>query len=258
MTPDTPDITPHVNEDRLVDLIANLLDDASKSAVLGHLSVCALCDEHLRLLVREHEALRTRPAPRISGGQIVLPSYETAQTVPFRRRRIRWVGAGLAVAAAAAFLLPHLFRPEVSGADSYWLPRADREALESVGSPDAVSKLQRALAAYDSHDPERALALMENIQIPAENGRAKAIRQVYEASALVNTQRLNEAREVMSGVDMTSLPREWRERANWIRYLSIKGGAPDDNSRALLQRLSGSPGDIGRMAREERSRLAGD
>jgi len=248
----------HVSEDQLIDLLNNLLDEKARRVILDHLSACVLCDEHFLLLVRERESLRTQLAPRISSGEIVMPNYTTPPVMPLPRRRARWVGAALVVAAAAAFLLPHLFRPEVSGADSYWLPNPDQQTLASLQSPDAVSGLQKALSAYDAHDLERALALMDNVRIPEDNVEADALRGVYKASALVNTNRSEDARRVIDGVDITALPSAWRERANWIRYLSIRGGRHDKDSRALLRQLTDSPGDVGRMAREERSRLAGD
>ncbi len=247
----------HLSEDRLIDLVHDLVDEATRERMLEHLSSCTLCEEHLRLLVREHESLRTRPAPRIENGRVVLPG-RTVRAARARspRHRARWFTGGLVAAAAVAvFVAVNLMRPDVSGA-SYWLPTPPPNAVEAGG----LEPLDEALRAYDEHDPARAAALLENARIPSDDRRTEAIRRLYQASALVNAGRPGEALDVLDGADAHRLEEPWRTRAEWVRYLALREAGRRDEARAQLRRIERLHGDreIGRRLHDERERLFGD
>jgi len=250
--------TDHITEDRLIDLLGGLLQGDAESATLAHLKHCEMCERHFRMLVTEREALRARPAPRVVGGHVVMPEYAPASNVlPFRqRKRVRWMSAAAVAAAAMAFLLPYLFRPSASGALKYWMPTQEEPALvEGSHDQNALRELQSALRAYEAHDTERAVELLESVDVPDGDSEADAIRRLYQASALVNEGRSTEALAVLDGVAMEGLPNPWRSRAGWVRYLALRKSGREARAEELL---AGEGGDVGQMARKERERLTGD
>jgi len=249
----------HVSEDRLIDLLGGLLDQAAEGETLAHLKTCEMCERHFRMLVSERETLRTKPAPAVQGGHIVLPEYSTPDNVIQlrRRRRVRWISASaVAAAAVLAFVIPYILRPATSGALKYWMPTSEETPVETPAGTE-IESLQDALRAYENRD-ERAVEMLESAPVPEGDMATDSIRRLYQASALVNEGRGARALEVLNTFNANTLPEPWRARAGWVRYLALKQVGGLDAAQAMLDQLADTMGDVGEMAREERERLAGD
>jgi hypothetical protein len=248
----------HVSEDRLIDLLNGLAPEQDARESLVHVRGCALCENHLRMLVRERESLRARPAPRYVGGEIMLPRYDVVpgRLGVLRSRRARWIGAAsIAAAAVVVFLATYLFQPSTSDAVDYWMPTPLRDV--SMDMPGPPTPLSMAMDAYEEHDPARALALLENVG-QDRNETDAMLRRLYQASALVNDDRPEEARQILDDLDVTRLPEPWRGRAGWVQYITLRKTAEDSRADQVLEELTQEPGEIGEMARKERQRLRGD
>ena len=163
--------------------------------------------------------------------------------------------SGRVAAAALVFVALNVMRPDVSGA-GYWMPPPPRNAP----APPGLAVLDDALRAYDEHDPERALALLENARVRADDHRTEAIRRLYQASALVNAGRPGQALEVLEGLDARLLEDPWRARAEWVRYLALRDAGRRADAEAQLRRIERLQGDrdVDRRVHDERARLNGD
>jgi len=71
------------------------------------------------------------------------------------------------------------------------------------------------------------------------------------ASALLVNGRSTEALVELDRLDAPTLPEPWHRWADWTRYLALRDAHRDLEARAMLQRLSTSPTDVGARAREE-------
>jgi len=251
----------HISEDRLIDLLGGLLSEQEEAASLAHLRDCELCENHFRMLVQERETLRSKPAPRVVGGEIMLPRYEVIQGTASRvlhSRRVRWIGAATAAAAVVTIVIAtQFFGPSPSDALDYWLPSPPEE-IASDPNAGPPTQLQMALEAYRDHDPARALALMENVGPQKKIESAETIGQLYHVSALLNDNRTAEAQQILDDLHIEDLPQPWRARAVWVKYVALRKAHDDSQATRVLNELVDEPGEIGDMARKERERLAGD
>ena len=249
----------HVSEDRLIDLLGGLLDEAAEGETLAHLKTCDMCERHFRMLVSERETLRAKPAPSVQGGHIVLPEYSTPDNVIQlrRRRKVRWISASaVAAAAVLAFIIPYIMRPATSGALKYWMPAGEETVTEAPEGTE-IESLQDALRAYENRD-ENTYEMLETAPVPDGDTTTDAIRRLYQASALVNEGRGALALEVLNTFNANTLPEPWRSRAGWVRYLALKQVGGLDAAQAMLDQLADTMGDVGEMARKEREALGGD
>jgi hypothetical protein len=225
----------HLDDDRLMDLVHELLDVRDAEACFAHLRVCAACESRFRAQLGLRERLRATPPPRSA-------SQST--------RSRRWAFAAAAAAALAmAVLAPLALRERSHTVADYWLPLDRGEVAVRDASPsDPTADLRAAFEAYAERDSARALDLLERAKVPESH---RQLREVFRASALLLEDRPREARETLLALPLTAMPEPWRNRANWLLYIALTRTGEDARAGALLDGLSTLPGEIGDLARAE-------
>ena len=129
----------HVPDDRIVDLVADLLDPSARASALEHLRDCAACERRFRETSGQRERLdlrRWRDAGTV------------ADHAPAGRRRWQLLGAAAVLAVVGLFAGSELFRRGRADGLDYWLPlEGERLMLRSTPAPMEDG---RYLAAVDA------------------------------------------------------------------------------------------------------------
>jgi hypothetical protein len=140
------------------------------------------------------------------------------------------------------------------GPPEYWIPQGRDVrglATEEVFSDD---ELWAGINAYDARDLDHALAYLRSTSARGVYGDVGIL---YLASALTATGHHERALSALGRVDPNGLPPPWRDEARWLRYISLCGigdGGIEEATR-LLEELAGVDGQIGDLARAQKSRL---
>lgn len=229
----------HVSDDRLIDLAQRLLNPPESDGVLAHVRVCPECETRFREVCREAEILRLGPLP-VAGG-------ETAARPASGRRRALWAVAAAAVAAVALLLALELRgrRPVADGLD-YWLPTEyERILVRSGGQPAGDARFSQAIEAYRLRDTQRVAELLQQSSMPEAHDPLKLVL----ASALVWERRYEEAKVLLDGLDIYSLPMPWRDRANWILLTALRRKGDSTRAEGILRELASRPGEFRERAR---------
>src|SRR6267142_2399283 len=155
------DVQEHPSGDRLIDLAAHLLEPFERAAILDHLRLCAECERRFLEVWRQSERLELRAAS--------LRRVETDRPGRGGKRRAMWAAAAavLLVALIALEFLPTTIKSD--GLD-YWLPiDSERLLLRSArpARPDET-RFAEAIDAYERHDVERVVRLLDGRPIPRE------------------------------------------------------------------------------------------
>ena len=247
--------SPHISDDRLIDLVSGLLPFDQKELVQNHLRQCNDCERRFNQYVKDREFIRASAPPAFDDGSFV-------SGTKVRRRPSRPSRWAIAAVAVAALLAAFIWWPRSSS--EYWLSAHFVESV-SRGAPDGGGALEDARAAYQARDAESTLAAIRSIDLADASTTVVATAHVYKASALLNLGRPEEAIAALEALelpswfenkqsDLTALPEPWRSEAMWVIFLAADDVG--DNSRACsaLQLLKLGTGDHAAKAREELAR----
>ncbi|HKQ62296.1 MAG TPA: hypothetical protein VJS92_13475 [Candidatus Polarisedimenticolaceae bacterium] len=236
----------HVGDDRLLDLLHELLTPETAEATLAHLRECAECEERFRVLAAERETLRTRPRPRLVDGRVQL-----AGAARGRRGLLFGVLGTAAAALLALVLLPQLSRQATAPA-RYFLPVDEHETrARSRQLAEDGADVLAAIEAYRRHDVQRALAELLRARVPEGY---RDLHSLYLASCLELSGQPVEALGLLEALNVATLPQPWRRRAEWIEYRAWHARGDEARAAELLERLAAAPDEIGELARSERAR----
>jgi hypothetical protein len=223
----------HPGADRLIDLAAHLLDPPGRAAVLDHLRLCPQCEERFLDVWRQWERLELRAAPR--------RRLETHVRKRSGNRRAIWAAAAAAVLLVSLIVTELPRTPGNDGLD-YWLPIESERLLLRSAPPDGrdETRFAEALEAYERHDAERVLRLLDGRPIPREF----APMTLFLASALVATGRHESARRQLEKFQIHTLPQPARDRALWILYVALRRGGRAGEARDIARLLRDSGGEF--------------
>ena len=246
------DPTTHVSEDQMINVLHGLASREDDGTALTHLKSCPECEARFRVLVREREELAGESAPGIVGGRLVLPERPAGRSRPQSDRpgKKRWrVWGALAAAAVVLIVLLPRFQGESDPFD-YWLPTDDAgTTLRSTQNGTAADFLA-GLEAYRRRDAREALQYFEKSRVPEGY---ETLRSIFLASALILNERFEEAREILTELDIPNLPSDWRRRSWWLLYIALRKG-DDPRAVQVLDELIDVGGEIGERARAEKER----
>jgi hypothetical protein len=233
----------HLSDGRLIDLEAGLLDPDVRAQVLEHLRACAACEARLQDTHAAAERLTLRPVPRpeAASGRPDLSSQS--------RRRPRRIRPAVAVAMAAAILLvvavPIVLRRPPADRLDVWLPVDENLLLTRSAASSEDSSFREAIAAYESRDSRRVVALLENRPIPPD----RAPLQLLLGSALETEGRHARARAVIEALDVDTLPQPARDQARWVLFVSLRREGREPEARRLARELARGNSDFAGRAR---------
>ncbi len=199
--------------ERALDFALGLLNKDEERALLAE----AREDPELEALIQQQCANRENARGEGLPTTISL-SGTNRRRVGLRRPQILVAGSLLAATLAFFFLVQPRRQPA-----SYWLPVTEVVNIQRSAEGDGVV-LRTGLDLYAAHDLTAAIAALE--QAPVQ-GALGDLRNLYLASALLNSGHRQEARQVLGRVDVPSLPYPWRERAENLQRLSGSGRTED-------------------------------
>lgn len=237
----------HPAPDMLLDLAADLLPDAERPPVLDHLKACAECEDSFRSIVMSIEQGRAAA----EAGVFVAAAADRVP-VPLPSRYLRWTAAApLAAAAVLAFALiwPHASQPNLN---FHTLPVPDVELRQRDASSVDDPVLTSGFEAYVLGDYARAADLLEDA---APTSELQPVRDVYLGSALAQSGRLPDARNVLESLSARTLPDPWGSEARWtlcVTYAKLGEQARADSLLTDLATESGEVGDRARNALQQR------
>ena len=218
----------HVPDERLIDLASGLVAEAETPALLSHLEVCPECESRFRRTCREAELARLRaPAGRP------------------RRRAPLWSAAAAAavlLVAALAFVWNRSAAPDPAG---YWFPLGTDTVGLRTGEVDADrAAFEAATDAYRRRDARRVVELLEGKAIPEAHDPLK----IALASAYVKVGQATKARELLEAMEIASIPRPDRDRAQWILLSALQAEGKAEEARAIAADLASRPGEFSEAA----------
>jgi tetratricopeptide (TPR) repeat protein len=254
----------HLSEERCVEILNGLVPASQLDTVVEHLKRCRRCEDLLRARAAEFERLRAGPMPRRLEGQglVLIPREAEGgeETRPrwwqvFRdRRRPAWwplvparpLALGTVGLALVALALLVLGRGETAP-PLHRLP-GERAFLSLRSGEDVagMESLREGIRAYAAGDYRRAVGILAATRAPEGS---EDLRRLYLASALSLSGRYEEASRVLEELAPETLPQPYRDEALWIRYVVLWHTGSRREAETLLERLRGSPGEIGALAR---------
>ncbi len=262
---------PHLDEDRALDLLLDLLTEEDLAAAGRHLATCRACEDLVRrrgaLLERRRaaqprdvravraqeprqarwlEAIRRRtrfialasPGPTLAAIRRLAPSVRKPGTV--------WAAAGVLAMTGLILVIGNLrTRPAPMVAE--WLPRAsETRTLRSRADQGGIAGLTAALTAYDRRDLESAIAALSDVNA---SGPTEALRLVYLGSSLTHAGRYREAVRILRSCPLAKVPEPWRGESRWTLAVALSGAGEQAAADSLVRALADQPGAIGARAR---------
>ncbi len=256
----------HFDDHVGLDLLLGLIPQDRETELIAHMTRCGACEkrfidlasrsEHLesiRVLERNQsgELILTRRGSALDARVTPLPVSEASTQGPPRSRFS--ISFGAAALAAAAILLM-LFLPQQQPLDDLMLVHllpsytAQLELRDAEATP-AASGLMEALAAYDRGEAEQA-AEMLLVTPPGELDELdRVIRSIYLGSALVMSNRYNEAVTLLESAPLTLLPDEWGGETRWTLCVALLKSGRTASADSLIDVLSKRSDEIGERAR---------
>lgn len=273
-------VGPHLDEDRVLDLLLDLLPDAELEAAGRHLALCEPCEDLLRrrgALLERRRASHELAAPM---GSLVAPDGSTnqpgeAQTVgprltaaptasgsnwerlfggcrwlvgTFRRPRYALgLGSGLLVAVTLVLMTVGPQRAVRFPESAEWLPSAaERLNLRNDAEQTQVRDLAVALDAYDRRDLPTAIQALSTVQA---SGAMETMRLVFLGSALTQAGEYPRAVPILRSVPLNRLPEPWRSECDWTLLVALHGAGEAAAADSILRALADQTSVVGARAR---------
>ena len=247
----------HLDADTLTELVLRLAAEDVVAHAIAHAGECAVCEARLRETVGDLESFRARWA--------AMPDLEAApadararlslapQHRPFA---LRWA---IPLAAAAALMVVVLTRPpggvRSREASPYWIPATtDVRVLRDAHRDAADSSFWAGLEAYESHDADRARALLG---VAHATGGLEELRRLYLSSSLLNAEHAEASLRLLGTLSPDDLPMPWRQDARWMTYQALVRLHRGAGADSLLDVMAAWPGHVGDLARAARAGHSG-
>lgn len=230
----------HPDDDALVDYVAGL-DAENAPAVRAHLGACAECETRLRAVAGDYEAARVE-----AEGSAAPPS-----------RRSAAIALAVTLAVAASIVAAVLIFQAATGVPerqlaSRWIPvDATRVLVRGEEGTPTAEGLAVAVEAYARHDPAEVVRVLDGRSIPAGY---EPVAILY-ADALLRESKAERARQVLTGLEIETLPQPDRDRARWLLAQARLRLGDREGALALLGALAGREGELREAAREAMRRL---
>ena len=252
----SPPASAHLDADTLTGLVLGLAGEEAVAEAIAHAGTCTRCETRLRDAVGDLESFRARCAVMREFGGVPADDRARRSTSPPRRLIVLQWGIPLAAAAAVVVVLTRLpggVAPQETS--PYWIPATtDVRVLRDARGDDADSSFWAGLEAYESHDPDRARALLEGAHA---TGGMEELRRLYLASSLLNTARVEESLRLLQTLPSYALPMPWRQDARWMTYQALERLHRGAEADSLLGVMAAWPGHVGDLARAARAARAG-
>jgi len=242
----------HLSDDLCHDIVLGLVAQSDARRAAQHAMQCAPCESLLLRAATELETLRSRGTPQRQSDGIFAHATPSAHdrrhdTAPRRRPVLtrRWFWA-LAAGLVLAVLLTWRTGLRHGESTAYWLP-VETDGLQPRSESHGDTGFDTALQAYQQHDTQRALPLLQ-ATLPDE-GR-DLLRRIYLASALVHTGSADQGLQVLQDLDVETLPQPWRDRCLWIQIDALEAVGRMQEAQVLMRQLADSPGEFRALARQ--------
>lgn len=253
-------MTPHLNEDQLLDLLLELLPPERERPLLEHVIGCPTCEELMRSRGAQLERIASDHSARVRALPKPTPTADDMRTKlasPARRsglfarllgsHRSRWqllpLG-GLAIGLAIAFLL---VMPRERSApmtlEPSWLP-SGASIVQRQEDPHEVGRamLAEGLGAYERRDLPRAIERLEHASV---GHQLESFRRLYLSSALALAGEYDRAVSVLRPVTVAYLPEPWATEGYWTLLVALERGGHHASADSLRRVLIDQPGEIG-------------
>ena len=240
----------HIDDDLMSDALLRLLSAAQLDSVFDHLDNCAECETRFREAASRFETLRAesvgaQPATVGSTGR-----DDSTRTNRWRAVvRALWPRPALVTAAVVAVLalvvLNPLQRRHNPGIVA-WIP-VDGEILEKRSAAGTAG--ERFWSGLEAYRERRAGDAVEELTAATVTGPYRDLRDIYLASALVNSSRFEEALGLVEALKVDDLPQPWRDEARWVRAVALMETGDTEAGIATMEQLADSGGAAGDRAR---------
>ncbi len=237
--------TPHIGDDRCLDLVQGLLGAEERQATLRHLKLCHACEDRFQQIAASH-------ARGLSAVASVLQKSQptSASRVPLRPRTRTWILAAASVAALVGVVrFTSKLSPEVAvvtGPESR-LPQARlRGAVRELGVAAADTALSAGLDAYNRNDFAGARRWLETARV---GGRWESVRRIYLGSTLLELGEPAGAVAVLRYLDVRLVPEPWKSEARWTLAMALARTSNATSADSILTVLSRERGPVAERAR---------
>ncbi len=269
---------PHLDEDRALDLLLDLLPEWEVEAIGSHLASCGRCEDLLRqrgaLLERrraapeatamlasladpegsagEEPAFIERRRQRQEGeGQIGGPWRAVGSRSWLRafRRPVFALGLGGAVLAVVAIVLltANPKKAVLLPTTAEWLPSASETLnLRNEATRQQVKDLAFGLRAYDRRELSVAIRALSAART---TDAMETLRLVFLGSALTRAGEYARAVQALRSCPLQRIPEPWHGEAHWTLLVALHGAGDDAAADSLLRVLADEKGAIGGRAR---------
>ena len=273
-------VGPHLDEDRILDLLLELLSESELETAGRHLATCPRCED----LLRHRGALleRRRASQALAAGleSTDVPEGTTNQqgesetagpgrTAAWNGRGAGWkqpavglrwlvgtirrpryalgLGGGILVAIALLLLTADPNREVPYPSSAEWLPSAgERLNLRNDTGGAPVQDLATALDAYDRRDLPTAIRTLSAVEA---SGAMETMRLVFLGSALTQAGEYPRAVQILRSSPLQRLPEPWRGESSWTLLVALHGAGEAAAADSLLHVLADQTSAVGARAR---------
>ncbi len=262
-------MSPHPDDDLLLDLVLDLLPREKEEQVLDHVARCRACESRMRSqagemerLAPEASAAALRHAAILGGTQHRFGASAARRGLSVAERIGGWLGGpwtarrllplgGLAGGLALLLILLIPRDPTLqSQMEANWLPSSPALVQRGGGKDNALSgRLAEGLAAYNRHDLANAVRNLEDANVPYE---LEPFRRLYLANALTLSGDYAQAVKVLRRYSPDFLPEPWATEGYWTLLVAFERSGRHASADSLRRILSTHPGEIGERVRRLR------
>ena len=248
----------HLDEDRCLDLLNDLLSPDEKQRALAHMKRCPECEEFVRARVSEMEKSRSQINDVRGRLEAVIGRETRSEGSWFDRffeglrrayghRPLR-IASGLVVAVLALLLFVPLSRKTAREPRLTVLPDIPADLRFRSGEETSpADQFLAGLTAYNKRDFSRAAALLSEAEVTDVYATFK---KVYLGSALAWDGKYKEAVSVLQPVSNETIPEPWGSGFRWTYFVALYKTGESAAADSLANILAGEAGEIGERARQ--------
>lgn len=242
----------HATDDRLLDLVNDLLSASDRQTVLSHLGDCPPCAERLRVFAAAHARSHARAAETLATLPRA-PAVHAIDPTPIRSAVRTWSRPWLAVAAGLIVMsVPLAMR--ISRGPSPLLPVAaaplpfpDPSILtRDADAPAMDAAVARGLAAYARGDLAGARRTLASA---TATGATEQVRRIYLGNSELRTGDARRAVRTLRGVNSAVVPEPWLGELQWSLAVALATSGDSAAADSVRRRLALRSDSIGARAR---------
>jgi hypothetical protein len=265
----------HPDDDRILDLVLELLPRGDEEEILDHLSCCPACERRMCEFAADKERLlsaavpstldssgsATFVAPAASAARSPRPTFPGRSPASATARRGRGetgtrkvvrilLPAGGLLALIAMLVIFVMPRERLSGVElkANWLPSGAALLQRGDSSQNLhAGPLAEGIEAYNRRDLDEAVRSLASAEVPRE---LEPFRCLYLASALTMSGQHARAVRILRPVAMEYLPEPWATEGEWTLLVALRGAGMTSSADSLSVVLRGRSGEIGDRVRK--------